>query len=139
MFTSNLFCLRFWLISLSYRFNIVTIFGNIFMKKIWKILVSYDDRCFQPNFNSRFIFSFQIMKNPLWVIIWLLLLLLIAFWVSLFCAGWYVFIYPLTVCIPDIAVSTFNYFNYYNSDLRGGVSKTLRDQTVENILLCNTL
>ncbi|CAO1423500.1 unnamed protein product [Diamesa hyperborea] len=46
------------------------------------------------------------MKNPLWVILWLIILILVAFFVAGFCATWYIIIYPLTVCVPDIAVVT---------------------------------
>lgn len=45
------------------------------------------------------------MKNPLWFIIWLVILVIVAFPVGFFCAGWYVLLYPLTVCIPAISVS----------------------------------
>ncbi|XP_052867638.1 uncharacterized protein LOC128273658 [Anopheles cruzii] len=44
------------------------------------------------------------MANLLWSIIWLIVLIVVGFWVALFCAGWYVLIYPLTVCIPDVSV-----------------------------------
>lgn len=43
--------------------------------------------------------------NPLWSIIWLLILIFIAFFVAAFCAGWYILLYPLTVCIPALSVS----------------------------------
>lgn len=44
------------------------------------------------------------MANVLWSIIWLIILIIVGFWVAFFCAGWYVLVYPLTVCIPDVAV-----------------------------------
>lgn len=44
------------------------------------------------------------MKNPLWFIIWLILLI-ISLFIAGFCAGWYIFIHPLTVCIPALSVS----------------------------------
>ncbi|ETN63068.1 uncharacterized protein LOC126573045 [Anopheles aquasalis] len=44
------------------------------------------------------------MANLLWSIIWLIVLIVVGFWVAFFCAGWYVLIYPLTVCIPDVSV-----------------------------------
>ncbi|GAB0093125.1 uncharacterized protein DMENIID0001_081890 [Sergentomyia squamirostris] len=43
------------------------------------------------------------MKNPLWFVIWLLILIFIAFFVAAFCAGWYILVYPLTVCIPALS------------------------------------
>lgn len=45
------------------------------------------------------------MKNPLWFIIWLVILVIVGFPVAFFCAGWYVVLYPLTVCIPALSVS----------------------------------
>lgn len=51
-----------------------------------------------------FIFAGK-MKNPLWFIIWLILLI-ISFFIAGFCAGWYIFVHPLTVCIPAVSVST---------------------------------
>ncbi|KAJ6639173.1 hypothetical protein Bhyg_11913, partial [Pseudolycoriella hygida] len=42
------------------------------------------------------------MKNPLWFILWLIILI-IAFPIAGFCAGWYILLYPLTVCIPAIS------------------------------------
>lgn len=47
------------------------------------------------------------MKNPLWFIIWLVLLIFLSFFVAAFCAGWYIIIYPITVCIPGLSVSGF--------------------------------
>lgn len=44
------------------------------------------------------------MANLLWSIIWLIVMIIVGFWVAFFCAGWYVLVYPLTVCIPDVAV-----------------------------------
>ncbi|XP_035890705.1 uncharacterized protein LOC118502540 [Anopheles stephensi] len=44
------------------------------------------------------------MANVLWSIIWLIVLLVVGFFVAFFCAGWYVVVHPLTVCVPDIAV-----------------------------------
>lgn len=44
------------------------------------------------------------MANVLWSIIWLIILIIVGFWIAFFCAGWYVLVYPLTVCIPDVAV-----------------------------------
>ncbi|XP_058116438.1 uncharacterized protein LOC131288609 [Anopheles ziemanni] len=44
------------------------------------------------------------MGNPLWSVIWLIVLIVVGFWVAFFCAGWYVIFYPLTVCVPDISV-----------------------------------
>lgn len=49
------------------------------------------------------------MANPLWFIIWLVILVIVAFPVAFFCAGWYVVLYPLTVCIPAISVSVFEF------------------------------
>uniref|UniRef100_A0A182PIZ2 Uncharacterized protein n=1 Tax=Anopheles epiroticus TaxID=199890 RepID=A0A182PIZ2_9DIPT len=43
------------------------------------------------------------MANALNSIIWLLLLIFVSFWLSFFCAGWYVLIYPLTLCIPALS------------------------------------
>uniref|UniRef100_A0A182VQB3 Uncharacterized protein n=1 Tax=Anopheles minimus TaxID=112268 RepID=A0A182VQB3_9DIPT len=43
------------------------------------------------------------MANVLWSIIWLIVLVVVGFWVALFCAGWYVFVYPLTVCVPQLS------------------------------------
>jgi len=45
------------------------------------------------------------MKNILWSIIWLIILILFAFFVGGFFAFFYIILYPLTVCIPDFAVS----------------------------------
>lgn len=45
------------------------------------------------------------MKNPLWFIIWLILLI-VSFFIAGFCAGWYIFVHPLTVCIPAVSVSS---------------------------------
>ncbi|XP_065353708.1 uncharacterized protein LOC135948402 [Cloeon dipterum] len=38
--------------------------------------------------------------NPVWFVVWLLVLLFIGLWVGFFCAGWYVILAPLAVCIP---------------------------------------
>ncbi|XP_037913179.1 uncharacterized protein LOC119652884 [Hermetia illucens] len=43
------------------------------------------------------------MKNPLWFIVWLIVLIIIAFPVAAFCAGWYILVYALTVCIPGLS------------------------------------
>lgn len=58
------------------------------------------------------------MKNPLWFIIWLVLLIFLSFFVAAFCAGWYIIIYPITVCIPGLSVSCSLYWplvdHFYN-------------------------
>ena len=43
--------------------------------------------------------------NILWSIIWFLILWFIAFPVAGFCAGWYILILPLTLCIEGLTVS----------------------------------
>lgn len=43
-------------------------------------------------------------SNPLWFVIWLLILIFISFEVAGFCAGFYIIILPITVCIPDLSV-----------------------------------
>jgi len=40
--------------------------------------------------------------NPLWMFIWFLILIFIAFPVAGFCAGWYILIMPFTVCIEGL-------------------------------------
>ena len=42
--------------------------------------------------------------NPLWMVIWFLLLIFIGFPVAGFCAGWYILIMPFTVCIEGLTV-----------------------------------
>ncbi|XP_045121772.1 uncharacterized protein LOC123510559 [Portunus trituberculatus] len=42
----------------------------------------------------------------LWQIIWLILLVLAAIWVSWFCAWWYAMLIPFTVCLPPMAALT---------------------------------
>ncbi|KAJ9582454.1 hypothetical protein L9F63_003147 [Diploptera punctata] len=44
--------------------------------------------------------------SPLWFIIWLLILIFISFEVAGFCAFFYIFLYPVTVCIPDLSALT---------------------------------
>jgi len=44
--------------------------------------------------------------NILWSIIWFLILWFIAFPVAGFCAGWYILILPLTVCIDGLTPVT---------------------------------
>jgi len=44
--------------------------------------------------------------NPLWVIIWLLILIFISFFVAGFCAFFYIYILPITVCVPDLSAFT---------------------------------
>ena len=44
--------------------------------------------------------------NAAWSLVWLLILFFIAFPVAGFCAGWYILILPLTVCIDGLTVST---------------------------------
>ena len=44
-------------------------------------------------------------SNPLWMFIWFLILIFIAFPVAFFCAGIYIFVVPFTVCIEGLAVS----------------------------------
>ncbi|KAG8229521.1 hypothetical protein J437_LFUL004927 [Ladona fulva] len=44
--------------------------------------------------------------NPIWVIFWLLVLIFISFFVAGFCAGWYILILPLTVCIEGLTPLT---------------------------------
>lgn len=46
------------------------------------------------------------MANIVYSIIWLLVLIIVAFWISGFCAFWYIILYPLTVCVPDLSVVT---------------------------------
>ena len=43
--------------------------------------------------------------NPLWMIIWFLILIFLGFPVAGFCAGWYILIMPFTVCIEGLTVS----------------------------------
>ncbi|KAF4522493.1 hypothetical protein B566_EDAN002578 [Ephemera danica] len=38
--------------------------------------------------------------NPIWFVFWLLVLIFLGFWVGFFCAGWYVLLAPLAVCLP---------------------------------------
>jgi hypothetical protein len=45
------------------------------------------------------------MAKALWFIIWLIILLIFSFWIAGFIAFFYIILYPITVCIPDIAVS----------------------------------
>ncbi len=42
--------------------------------------------------------------NPLWMIIWFIVLIFIGFPVAGFCAGWYILIVPFTVCIDGLTV-----------------------------------
>ena len=42
--------------------------------------------------------------GPLWMIIWFLVLIFIAFPIAFFCAGFYILIVPFTVCIEPLAV-----------------------------------
>ncbi|KAL1494349.1 hypothetical protein ABEB36_009961 [Hypothenemus hampei] len=42
------------------------------------------------------------MGNVVLSIIWLLILIFISFWVAGFCAGLYIIIHPLSVCIPPL-------------------------------------
>jgi hypothetical protein len=44
--------------------------------------------------------------KALWFVIWLIILIIFSFWVATFLAFFYIILYPITVCIPDIAVST---------------------------------
>lgn len=57
------------------------------------------------NWSFLFFLKFSRMKNPLWFIIWLLILVFITFFIAAFCAGWYILIYPLTICLPPLSVS----------------------------------
>ena len=43
--------------------------------------------------------------NIVWSIVWFLILLIVAFPVAGFCAGWYILILPFTVCIDGLTVS----------------------------------
>jgi hypothetical protein len=45
-------------------------------------------------------------SSVLWFIIWLLILIFISFHVAGFCAFFYIFVLPFTVCIPDISAFT---------------------------------
>ena len=47
-----------------------------------------------------------------WFVIWLLILIFISFEVAGFCAGFYIIILPITVCIPDLSVRG-QIVNYY--------------------------
>jgi len=51
-------------------------------------------------------------SSVLWFIIWLLILIFISFHVAGFCAFFYIFVLPFTVCIPDISVRG-QIANYY--------------------------
>ena len=45
--------------------------------------------------------------SPLWMILWFLILIFIAFPIAFFCAGFYILIVPFTVCIEALAVRDF--------------------------------
>lgn len=45
-------------------------------------------------------------SSILWFIIWLLILIFISFEVAGFCSFFYIFILPITVCIPDLSAIT---------------------------------
>lgn len=45
-------------------------------------------------------------SNPVWFVIWLLVLIFISFEVAGICAFFYIIILPITVCIPDLSVFT---------------------------------
>lgn len=45
------------------------------------------------------------MPKIVWSILWLLILLIFAFWIAGFIAFFYIILYPITVCIPDLSVS----------------------------------
>ena len=47
--------------------------------------------------------------NPIWSLVWFLILIFISFPVAGFCAGWYILILPFTVCIDGLTVSEFYY------------------------------
>ncbi|KAK9700363.1 hypothetical protein QE152_g31293 [Popillia japonica] len=42
------------------------------------------------------------MGNPVYSILWFLILIIISFFVAGFCAGWYILIHPLSVCINPL-------------------------------------
>jgi hypothetical protein len=44
------------------------------------------------------------MAKALWFIIWLIILLIFSFWIAGFIAFFYIILYPVTVCIPDLSV-----------------------------------
>ncbi|CRK88119.1 CLUMA_CG001904, isoform A [Clunio marinus] len=46
------------------------------------------------------------MAKALWFIIWLVILLIFSFWIAGFIAFFYIILYPITVCIPDLSVVT---------------------------------
>ena len=45
------------------------------------------------------------ISNAGWSLVWFLILFFVAFPVAGFCAGWYILILPLTVCIDGLTVS----------------------------------
>lgn len=45
------------------------------------------------------------MVKALWFVIWLIILLIFSFWIAGFIAFFYIILYPVTVCIPDLSVS----------------------------------
>ncbi|XP_023025071.2 uncharacterized protein [Leptinotarsa decemlineata] len=44
-----------------------------------------------------------IMANLLNSIIWFIILIVVSFWIAGFCAGLYIFVHPLSVCIPPLS------------------------------------
>ncbi|EFA08365.1 hypothetical protein TcasGA2_TC006008 [Tribolium castaneum] len=42
------------------------------------------------------------MANPINLILWLLVLIFISFWVAAICAGFYIIVHPLSVCIKPL-------------------------------------
>jgi len=59
--------------------------------------------------------------NPVWSLVWFLLLIFIGFPVAGFCAGWYILLAPFTVCIDglkgltDLLMKGIN-FTYFCAD-----------------------
>ncbi|CAG9806592.1 unnamed protein product [Chironomus riparius] len=46
------------------------------------------------------------MPKIVWSIIWLIILIIFSFWIATFLAFFYIILFPITVCIPDISVVT---------------------------------
>lgn len=44
--------------------------------------------------------------KALWFIVWLIILLVFSFWIAGFLAFVYIILYPITVCIPALSVSS---------------------------------
>lgn len=50
------------------------------------------------------------MAKIIMFLLWLMVLIFIGFAVATFCAGFYIILLPLTVCIEDLKVCKQNYF-----------------------------